>query len=380
MKSNAAGQFLGYVLQIPRALFHLLQCSPNESICVEMLGDVAKKLSDGTIVTEEDKSSITSNPLTNKSENLWKTFSNWIDAVKSGDLANTAKFIIYTNKVGRKGIINEFNDAKNSSSAQEAFTKAKAQLKNLSTKHVAYDFYQNCVSNENILIEIISKFELCISDDKTGLKDLKIELQKKLIPDTQINFFLELMSGWILSELLNKIANKDFPTITFESFRQRYEDIVNRARKRELIDFTLNTPLEEDLVKEAAKLRPTYVRQLDKLGVDEDEILEAVADFMRAKVNRDKWIELEIVSEVIAEDFEDRLIKFWNNQKTKGEIIYKNNSPEERGILLLTECKIRSEPINDMIPPAPTISGTYHALADLATLGWHPDWEKDFKK
>jgi len=30
MKSNAAGQLLGYSLQFPRALFHLLTCSPGD--------------------------------------------------------------------------------------------------------------------------------------------------------------------------------------------------------------------------------------------------------------------------------------------------------------------------------------------------------------
>jgi len=46
--------------------------------------------------------------------------------------------------------------------------------------------------------------------------------------------------------------------------------------------------------------------------------------------------------------------------------------------LLLARCKSRSETIRDMTPPASTIPGTYHALADKPVLGWHPDWEDLF--
>jgi hypothetical protein len=92
MESNAPGQLLGYVLQLPRALCHLLKGGPGDIVCVELLGDVATRSSSGETISEEDKSSISGNPLTDRSSNLWKTFSNWIDAVNEGILnASTTK-------------------------------------------------------------------------------------------------------------------------------------------------------------------------------------------------------------------------------------------------------------------------------------------------
>ncbi len=76
MTSNAPGQLLGYAIQIPRALFHLLKADPGDAVCIEVLGDVATITSDGRQILEEDKSSISDNPLTNKSINLWKSFYN----------------------------------------------------------------------------------------------------------------------------------------------------------------------------------------------------------------------------------------------------------------------------------------------------------------
>jgi hypothetical protein len=101
---------------------------------------------------------------------------------------------------------------------------------------------------------------------------------------------------------------------------------------------------------------------------------------LRAKVNRDKWIENEIIDEDIASDFQAKLLLFWGNQKKRIELTERNLSTNEQGHLLLLDCKSRQETIRDMHPPSSTIAGTYHALADEPVLGWHPDWKHLFKK
>ena len=53
MKSNAPGQLLGYTIQFPRALSHLLKSGPGDSVCVEVLGDVASIDADGIVPDEE---------------------------------------------------------------------------------------------------------------------------------------------------------------------------------------------------------------------------------------------------------------------------------------------------------------------------------------
>src|SRR5690554_3138963 len=92
---TAAGQLLGYQLQLQRALVHLLQSGRGSSISVEVTGDVAVLLSSGSNIEEEDKSSLNSNPVTDKSSDLWKTFYNWINALNDG-LVNpkVTKFIL----------------------------------------------------------------------------------------------------------------------------------------------------------------------------------------------------------------------------------------------------------------------------------------------
>ena len=126
MKSNAPGQLLGYTIQFPRALLHLLRSGPGGSVCVEVLGDVATIKPDGTVIDEEDKSSVANNPLTDRSTDLWKTFSNWIAAIRNGDLnVSKTQFVLFCNRSGQYGLVDEVKDRRQESAA---LFQAKIQL------------------------------------------------------------------------------------------------------------------------------------------------------------------------------------------------------------------------------------------------------------
>lgn len=377
MKSNAPGQLLGFSIQFPRALLHLLKGGSGSIVCVEVLGDVATKKADGIIITEEDKSSIVGNPLTDKSTDLWKTFSNWIEAVNDKSLSlEKTYFLIYTNQSGRKGIINLFNDARDVAGAKSAIKSTRTKLKDVKKDHEIWTYFDYVMNqNENILMEIIQKFELQIGDG-AGYKDVRTELVNMLVPASQIEFMLDSLNGWLTKEINEKIVKRLDATIKWEDFQKQFLVLFDRARKRELIDFTSQYPPKDSEIKKQVKLRPVYLKELDAIETSDDEILEAVSDFIRAKVNRGKWIENEIIDEDVAADFESKLNKYWANQRKRIELTEKRLSENERGQLLYGDCKIRQETIRDMSPPSSTIAGTFHSLVNEKTLGWHPNWGK----
>jgi hypothetical protein len=167
---------------------------------------VATLKSDGSLLTEEDKSSVVSNPITNKSTDLWKTFFNWIKAVNDNEIvvANT-KFVLYCNKSGRPGIVDEFNSATNESQIKAAIQYAKTELIDIDEKHDIWESYNYVVNtNENILINIIERFELQLGEG-ASYNELQKELIKKLIPPSQLEFVLDELLGWLQKEILTKI-------------------------------------------------------------------------------------------------------------------------------------------------------------------------------
>lgn len=377
MHSNAPGQLFGYTLQFPRAFYHLLKAGPGDSVCVEVLGDVVTKTSDDKVIAEEDKSSTIGNPLTDRSTDLWKTFFNWMKAInnKKVDIEKT-QFVLYCNHSGRDGIVNKFSLAQNQQEAQIAIDYAKKILKNISHDHDIWEFYNFVINqNESLLLQIIEKFELEIGNG-TGFDEVHYELKRKLFPANQLEFLSNNISGWLLKKIIEKIAMKELAIISWEEFNQQFSVLFDRARRLELIDFTLQNPLKEHDIKRQIKIWPYYLRQLEAIGVSDDEMIEAVSEFLRAEINRGKWIEDGIMDDAVAIDFNSRLEAFWKNQKKRIEITEKNLSEKERGKLLLADCKSRQENIRDSSPPYPTIAGTYHALANEPIIGWHPNWEK----
>ena len=381
MKSNAPGQLLGYSLQFPRALYHLLRSAPKDVVCVEVLGDVATLSSGDELLSEEDKSSIVGNPLTDRSTDLWKTLSNWIEAIikKDFDIEKT-QFVLYCNQSGRQGIVNKFSLAQNQSDIQSALEYAKNELSDIKPDHEIWKDYNFVVNeNETLLLKVIQRFELQIGNG-AGYDEVRLEIQRKHVPEGQIEFIIENLSGWLQKVIIEKILVRKSATISWEEFNHQFVVLFDRSRCRELIDFTMQYSKEDEMVRNQVITRPRYLQQLEAIDLKDEEILVEISNYLRADVNREKWIADEIIDVGIACDFESRLTIFWENQRKRIQITEKMLGEIEQGQLLLSDCKSRQEAIRDMVPPSSTIAGTYHALADEPAIGWHPNWETIFHK
>lgn len=377
MRSNAAGQLLGYTLQFPRAFFHLLKSGPGDTVSIEVLGDVARKLANDEVISEEDKSSIFGKAITDKSTDLWKTFFNWIDAVNNGNLdVKKTKFLLYTNKTGKQSIVDQFSDANNQVSAEGALEKAKLKLGDITAEHDIWKYFDFVVNqNESILLKIIPRFEVQYGSN-AGYTEIDEEIKKKHVPANHVDFLRDKINGWVTRITLERIGKKEPTWITWEDFDKEFLLVFERVRRRELIDFALVSPPKNEDIQKQLNIRPCYLRQLEFIECSDDEIIEAVSDYLRADVNRHKWIEHEIIDEDIAQAFSNELKGFWSTQRKRINITEKELSCVEKGQLLLIDCKSRQVEIRGELPPYPTIPGTYHSLAEESVLGWHPDWEK----
>jgi len=284
MKSNAPGQLLGYTIQFPRALYHLLRSGPGDAVCVEVLGDVATLKPDGGVIAEEDKSSIVGNPLTDKSTDLWKTFSIWIEAIicRNLDVGKT-KFILYCNQSGRNGIVGKFSSAQNQQEARSAIADAKKVLNDIKRDHDIWRYYDFVVNqNESLLVEVVERFELQIGCD-VGYDNVRFEIQRKHVPESQIDFLMDQISGWLQKVITEKIAARELAIISWENFDHQFSVLFDRTRRRELLDFTLQYPPKDEDIQSQVKVHPIYLKQLDAIGTSDDDILEAVSDFFESR-------------------------------------------------------------------------------------------------
>ena len=373
--TTAAGQLLGYSLQFPRALCRLMQVGAGGAVGIEVLGDVDAYLGDGSVVSEEDKSGIITNPLTNRSKDLWKTIHNWIKAVNAGHLElSSTFFVLYCNQQGRRALVNDLDEASSLDASKAVIDKIKKELSKISTDHAIW-FYYDYTVNQNVSVfeQLIPKFSLIIGSD-TAHEDVKHELERLVIPETAQDLVMNELGGWFQQYVMKLIKNGQPGIVRFFDLKKHMSVLLTQIRQKELVDFAAKELALGEKIGSSLKHRPVFVQQLDLIALTEDLKLEAVADYLRADYNRNRWIESEFLDERTAADFESKLHTFWRTENRKTELLYKHLGEKERGELLLAECTARQETIRDVSPPDRTIAGTYHALADRETLGWHPRW------
>lgn len=372
---TAAGQLLGYQLQLQRALVHLLQSGRGSSVSVEVTGDVAVMLGNGGKLEEEDKSSLSSNPVTNKSTDLWKTFYNWIDALNDGSINfEETKFILYANHEGNKGIVDALSDAKSPEEINKCIGEVESLFESLESTHPVHSYLSHILGHKDAFRAIVGAFEFIVGS-KTGSKEIHQVLSEViLVSQHHVDYVHDELLGWITNSVMDRIAASKPAIISWEEYQKKFVVLFQRVRARELIDFTKEYAADHKEVQEQFKEYPTYLKQLQIIDIEDHEQVSAVSDFLRRKVNADKWIESELIDEASAQEFEESLKSYWHSTIKKLSITEKSLKPEERGQLLYHDCKVRHATIGNQPVLSHFVRGTYHNLTNENEIGWHESW------
>jgi hypothetical protein len=83
-KTQVPEQYLGYSLQPLRCLHLLLTAPPDATISLEVFEDVGQQQGSGATLASQTKSALTTNPVSDRAPELWKTLNNWMTAISTG--------------------------------------------------------------------------------------------------------------------------------------------------------------------------------------------------------------------------------------------------------------------------------------------------------
>ena len=100
-----------YTLQVKHMLYELIDANDGDIVSIEALDDIALHKVDGSVEVQQVKSVLSkNNPVSDKARDFWKTFYNWLVAVKVGelDLDNT-KFKMFVTANRTDEIVERFN-------------------------------------------------------------------------------------------------------------------------------------------------------------------------------------------------------------------------------------------------------------------------------
>jgi hypothetical protein len=131
--SHVPGQFLGYSLQATRALVHLLNAPLGSFVSVEVLDDVAETGPPGeTRLVQAKTVGARTNPIADRSPELWKTLANWVRGVENGDVdpART-EFEIFVSKKRTGPLAHLFDSARTVVTNEQQLHDACASVRQL---------------------------------------------------------------------------------------------------------------------------------------------------------------------------------------------------------------------------------------------------------
>lgn len=375
--TTAPGQYLGYSLQCSRMLDHLLRAAPGDVVSLEVLGDVATKASDGSVLSEEGKSRRSrNNPVSDRAVDFWKTIRNWVDDVTTGrlDPART-RFRLYISRPFDSNIASQFANASSRTAAHAVLKSARAELASepADASDDALSSHLQVVfsSDPHIVASIIEHFEI-ESGTGSSIDDLKLRVTRLAIPPELGDDVLRAMLGWVKVQS-DSLLERDRPaSIAFDEFHRELVALVRRLDSQRVLASVARQPSRRR-VTEHLRLR-TYVRQMELIELDEDDKRNAVIDFLKTEADRIHWAVKGRIHSESFNEFESDLISAWKNYRRRCTVVGRGCSGIELGVLLYGDCGLHAARLQGIELPGYFCRGSFHALADVLKIGWHPEF------
>lgn len=404
MSDSAKGSVAGFLFQYERAILLMTNLSsPSDYITIEDVDDVAAHQENGTVlIADQSKNSISQSGTTfeDSSYALWRTFELWILKYQEGIFNLKTKFICSTNKEIPK-------DSLLFSISKEEFPVIKDKILKLKKRQE-----QKLLESKNgtsikttlrIIKFVIKNFEDFSNiqpnieiQDKTNYKE---ELYNRLLLNTQKFTKLqkenvyEGLLGWLTSHSLNKWRNGSIAKFKKSELDNKYQSLLGSPSIVKAI-FRVKRSVDISYAEMKANEEEVFVKQLNKLATRKDlkerMIKRAIEDFIRYEIEHTYMI--TEIGEFTQEDFLDFLnqcYEQWQNcfdDKVRHDLSeYSEKEKNEIGLDIynytINVLKLNFKNDFFLVPDNEYIkNGSFLKLSNIPEIGWHPDWEKEFKK
>lgn len=380
---HVPAQFLGYSLQPTRLLDLALDSPPGTLLSLEVFEDVGAESASGEHLASQTKSGLVKNPISDHALDLWKTFSNWLTAVEEGRLPlHKTIFEIYLAKRHRGSIAETFHNAKSQEEVQAALQAARIALwgippkfeKRKALKGPIKEFSDHFLDTSNTSAAgIVERFQIAVST-KDPLRDLRPRVASKWLRPESVDIVIQHAHGWIKESLESLLLLRKPAVLSVDAFNAEMTAFLPRCDFRQILVSMAGraNATADEIAAEQVRL---YVQQLELIEYLDEDIIEAINHFLRASAERVAWSNAGIVHEQSFDEFECALKEYWRNTKRTQKITLRSLSQVECGQLLLAECYKCQLKLQGLEVPSFFVPGSFHALAEDAVLGWHPEYE-----
>jgi hypothetical protein len=374
----------GFGYQFERALYWLAQSPAGYRVGIETADDVAVRSPDASQVLEQDKHSVREDgePFGNRSKDLWNTLAIWIDALDSKQVsADATTFLMVTNKTLQQDCIaHQISRAKSKKEIEDCIAALEKAAKNPPRHITALTEHVLRPASRPVLRNIILKCEL-VDGAQTAGKELRKETIARLqLPEWCLphsDSIANELSGWVHNLALEAWRQRKPAWIHRDYFVNQLHAIIERRKRqisRERAEHLI--PVTDDKVGQE-KARP-FVKQLHLVTDDDTLVDTSIREFIRCNIEK---IRLSSQGDVTDDDwkaFETALLSRWEKIRARVMRMTKSDKDEDVGFEIFTDT---TENHREKLAGSDTeqvylTSGTYHRLADMIRVGWHPRFKE----
>lgn len=270
IKNNATEVAEAFVYQFLVALDYCFKLKEGETLYFECYGDVSISKEEQIEVKKYKK------PLTNYSENFWKTLVNWLD--KNFENNHYKKLLLLTTQnISSYSKLTNWNtlNAEQKLKRIEELIKNYHQRKRKSTRLLKY-FEIIIKIDKNILKNVLEKFEILDKKPETSTLFKQIsEIWGKGVENNRKVDFINDLLGFLIKHLQNN-DNKKW-SISYEGFNKKVSERTQLYVPNSYI--FPNIIVNEVNVEEFREKK--FVRKIGEIKL-ENEISPAICDFLRA--------------------------------------------------------------------------------------------------
>lgn len=364
----------------------LLNASSGSYVSMEKLDDVAQEDADGEVLAIQSKDCEVTNPVSDRSVQMWKTFANWSRDVRERRLDVTrTTFEIYVNRKVQGKLVNVFAEVSSKSAAQDAFERARALLwgeapnftkKAKLSRSLVPHLEEVFATSPKAFKSIVERFQLTCA-----LKNPELDLYdavRKMIalePDDLVIEVLVDIYGWVRKLVNEALRQRKAPVIAADEFMLHLKGSYSRIKPGgALPDLGGDDPTPMEITK---LMCGQFVRQIEIINAEKETKERAITCLFKARAARTKWGANghALVHDKDIAEFEHVLKQVWRNFRTEVFSDPARTEEDLRGRLLLARCEQHSCLVEQKAVPAYFIPGCFHELADRLTVGWHPRYE-----
>lgn len=372
VKHAAAGPYLGFALQPVRLCYYLLSSPHDSSVSLEYLDDVAVHYADGTLLLEQCKSALAHNPISDWSDDLWKTIANWLDAVETQKVdGSKTSFQLYVTPPKSSKISAAMHTAADAKTVEALVKQVKDKLKKKTDAPRCIAHVQKFLDAADTLrLAVVGKTTV-VATDADPLEPLR-KLLRSTVPEASLDVICASAIGQA-KEMADKCIRRKAPALlSVSDFLRNFHAFIQQNNMAGYLPTFTAVP-SEDATKALLTSRPVFVRQLQLIEASEDQQLRAASDFMRTSGDKAKWAEQGLVFDGTLEDWENTLLRKHDAVRSEIQDTYSEKPQEAQGRIVYSRCAAMEVPLDSRAVPGHFTHGSFNDLADRRKLGWHPE-------